>query len=78
MPVWLDAKGEDTAFANTSAARAMKAGLKITPMRKTCHDTLAWHLKRPAAEREKLKAGITPEREKEVLAALASKANTPG
>ena len=78
MPVWLDAKGEDTAFASTSAARAMKAGLKITPMRKTCHDTLAWHLKRPATEREKLKAGITPEREKEVLAALASKANTPG
>jgi 2'-hydroxyisoflavone reductase len=74
MPVWLDAKGEDAAFATTSAARAMKAGLKITPLRKTCHDTLAWHLKRPPAERDKLKAGITPEREKEVLAALANKA----
>jgi 2'-hydroxyisoflavone reductase len=70
MPVWLDAKGDEAAFAKTSAARAMKAGLKITPMRKTCHDTLAWHLKRPAAEREKLKAGIAPEREKEVLAKL--------
>ena len=73
MPVWLDAKGDDTAFAATSAARAMKAGLKITPMRKTCRDTLAWHLTRPAAEREKLKAGMTPEREKEVLALLATK-----
>jgi len=70
MPVWLDPKGDDSAFASTSAARAMKAGLKITPMRKTCHDTLAWHLKRPAAERDKLKAGISPERETEVLAAL--------
>ena len=79
MPVWLDAKGDEAAFASTSAARAMKAGLKITPMRKTCHDTLAWHLKRPAAERDKLKAGIAPEREKEVLAALAINASAkPG
>ncbi len=75
MPVWLNPKGDDAAFAGTSAARAMKAGLKITPMRKTCHDTLAWHLKRPAPEREKLKTGIAPEREKEVLAALAIKSS---
>jgi 2'-hydroxyisoflavone reductase len=72
MPVWLDAKGDDTAFASTSAARATRAGLKITPMRQTCHDTLAWHLKRPLAERENLKAGITPQREKQVLAALST------
>ena len=76
MPVWLDAKGDDAAFASTSAARAMKAGLKITPMRKTCHDTLAWHLTRPAAERDKLKAGIAPDREKTVLGALATIATT--
>jgi 2'-hydroxyisoflavone reductase len=79
MPVWVDAKGDEAAFAGTSAARAINAGLKITPMRQTCHDTLAWHLTRPAAEREKLKAGISPEREKEVLAALGSESGTkPG
>ena len=71
MPVWVDAKGDEAAFAGTSAARAIKAGLKITSMRKTCEDTLAWHLKRPAAEQSKLKAGITAERETEALAALA-------
>ncbi|MEJ1966317.1 MAG: NAD-dependent epimerase/dehydratase family protein [Gammaproteobacteria bacterium] len=70
MPVWVEAKGDEAAFAGTSAARAIKAGLKITPMRKTCHDTLAWHLTRPAADRETLKSGIAPEREKEVLSAL--------
>jgi 2'-hydroxyisoflavone reductase len=32
-------------------------------------DTLAWHLTRPADERAKLKAGIAPEKEAEVLAA---------
>jgi 2'-hydroxyisoflavone reductase len=79
MPVWVDAKGDEAAFAGTSAARAIKAGLKITPMRRTCHDTLAWHLTRPAAEREKLKAGIAPEREKEVLSALATQSGAkPG
>ena len=36
---------------------------KITPLRKTVDDTLAWHLSRPAEEREKLKAGIAPEKE---------------
>ena len=77
MPVWLDAKGDDAAFAATSAARALKAGLKIPPMRKTCFDTLAWHLTRPAADREKLKAGIAPDREKEVLAALAKESTKP-
>jgi 2'-hydroxyisoflavone reductase len=72
MPVWVDAKGDEKEFAGTSAGRAMKAGLKITPMRKTVEDTLAWHLKRPESERTKLKAGITPEREKEALDALAA------
>jgi len=71
MPVWVDAKGDEAAFAKTSAARAIKAGLKFTPIRKTCYDTLAWHLTRPAAEREKLRAGLPAEREREVLAALA-------
>jgi hypothetical protein len=36
-------------------------------MRKTVVDTLQWHLGRPEAERTKLKAGIDPAREQEVL-----------
>jgi 2'-hydroxyisoflavone reductase len=73
MPVWVDAKGDEAAFASVISERAIKAGLKFTPLRRTVDDTLAWHLKRPAAEREKLKAGIAPEREKDVLALLAAK-----
>jgi 2'-hydroxyisoflavone reductase len=69
MPVWISAKGDDTAFAATSSARALKEGLKITPIRKTVMDTLEWHLQRPEAERTKLKAGIDAGREQEVLAA---------
>jgi 2'-hydroxyisoflavone reductase len=38
-------------------------------MTETVTDTLRWHLQRPAAEQQKLKAGLSPEREAEVLAA---------
>ena len=75
MPVWIAAKGDDAAFADTSAERALKAGLNITPLRKTVTDTLAWHLTRPEAERAKLKAGIDPAREQDVLAAWRTEAS---
>ena len=73
MPVWLPAKGEEAAFAGTSNAAALAKGLKITPLKKTVDDTLAWHLTRPAEEREKLKAGIAPDKEADVLAAWKAK-----
>ena len=73
MPVWLPAKGEEAAFAGTSNRAAVAKGLKITPITKTVNDTLAWHLTRPAEEREKLKAGIAPEKEVAVLAAWKAK-----
>jgi len=76
MPVWLPAKGDEAAFAGTSNAAALAKGLKISPLKKTVDDTMAWHLTRPAEEREKLKAGIAPEKEAAVLAAW--KAKKPG
>ena len=69
MPVWLPAKGDEAAFAGTSNAAALAKGLKISPLKKTVDDTMAWHLARPVEEREKLKSGIAPEKEAAVLAA---------
>ncbi|MGH8138913.1 MAG: NAD-dependent epimerase/dehydratase family protein [Steroidobacteraceae bacterium] len=69
MPVWIPAKGEMAGAEQTSATRAVRAGLANRPIRQTVNDTLAWHLKRPEAERETLKAGIAPEREQRVLSA---------
>jgi 2'-hydroxyisoflavone reductase len=81
MPVWIPARGDEAAFAGTSAERAVKAGLKITPIAKTVADTLAWHLKRPAAEQQSLKAGITAEKEAKTLTAWhtrdAAKSSAP-
>ena len=69
MPVWAPSVGDEAGFALVSAARALEAGLRIRSMTETVTDTLRWHLQRPAAEQQKLKAGLSPAREAEVLAA---------
>jgi 2'-hydroxyisoflavone reductase len=69
MPVWAPSVGEEAGFALVSAERAMSAGLNIRPMAETVAATLRWHLQRPEAERDKLKAGLSPEREAALLAA---------
>ena len=73
MPVWLPAKGDEAAFAGTSNRAALAKGLKISPLKKTVDDTLAWHLTRPAEEREKLKSGIAADKEAAVLMAWKAK-----
>lgn len=68
MPVWVPATGDSAGFAATAMSRAAVAGLRIRPLAETVADTLRWHLSRPAAERDKLKAGLAPERETKLLA----------
>lgn len=75
MPAWIPPDNEIAGLHRTNVERAIKAGLKISPLQKTTSDTLAWQLARPAAEQEKLKAGLSPEREQEVLAAWHAKTN---
>jgi 2'-hydroxyisoflavone reductase len=69
FPIWVPPTGDTAGFAEVSAARALRAGLKISPLGTTVRDTLAWYLGQPQSERAQLKAGPTPEREKELLAA---------
>lgn len=69
MPVWAPSVGEEAGFAQVSAERAVRAGMKIRPMADTVAATLRWHLERPEAERDTLKAGLSPEREAALLAA---------
>lgn len=73
MPVWVP-EGPDTAgFSRRSNARAMKAGLTFRPLETTAADTLAWFRTQPDDRQAKLRAGLTPEREAEVLAKLKAK-----
>jgi 2'-hydroxyisoflavone reductase len=78
MPAWAPSEGDNIGFAATSADRALKAGLSIRSMRATVRDTLVWHLARPEAEREKLKAGLSPEREAAALSAIAQSSSKQG
>lgn len=69
MPVWIPEKGDDAGAEHTNVVRAMHAGLTIRPIQQTVNDTLAWHLQRPKADQDALKAGLAASREQEVLSA---------
>ena len=74
MPVWIPESGEYASFAEANVSKALRAGMSIRPIQPTVNDTLAWHLQRPEAERAKLAAGLTPEREQELLKTWAAAA----
>ena len=69
MPVWVPPVGDGAGFARTSAAKAIAAGLTFRPIEETAEATLDWFRTLPAERQSKLKSGLTPDREAEVLAA---------
>lgn len=69
MPVWAYPGASTLAYCTSKIDRALGAGLTFRPLADTVRDGMAWYHSRPADQQEKLRAGITPEREKEVLAA---------
>jgi len=69
LPVWVPGQGDSAGFSRTSNARAIAAGLSFRPLATTVAETLAWFNSLPAERRAKLRAGISPEREAEVLKA---------
>ena len=71
MPVWVPPSGDSAGFARTSCAAGIAKGLKFRP-------TLDWFRTEPADHQAKLKTGITPEREAEVLAAWKAKQQPQG
>lgn len=78
MPAWIPPAGDYAAFGRRSTARAQAAGLTYRPLQATVDDTLAWWLSLPAERRGKLKAGIAPAREAEVLAAWHARQGSAG
>jgi 2'-hydroxyisoflavone reductase len=70
MPVWT---GKDSGLARTNISRALSKGLTFRPLADTARETLAWFKSLPQDRQSKLHAGITPEREAEVLAAWKKK-----
>ena len=74
MPVWVPPAGEDGGMSAVSNRRAIEKGLTFRPLAETARDTLAWFKAQPKERQEKLKAGISPEREAEVLKAWGAHA----
>ena len=71
MPIWQPPKGDEAGLLLVSPARAEKKGLKFRSLETTIRDTLEWQKKRPE-DKQVLKAGLTPEKEVELLARLKS------
>ena len=74
LPVWVPAQGDGAGFATIDCSKAIAAGLKFRPAVDTARDTLAWWQTQPEERRAKLRAGMTPEREAEVLAKWKARA----
>jgi 2'-hydroxyisoflavone reductase len=73
MPTWVPMSPETKGFSRRSIAKALAAGLTFRTLADTARATLDWHRTRPAAEKERQEtakvAGMSPEREADVLAA---------
>jgi 2'-hydroxyisoflavone reductase len=66
MPVWA---GDELGLSRTNIRRALGKGLTFRPLADTARDALAWFKAQKPERQAKLRAGLTPEREKVVLAA---------
>ncbi len=66
MPVW---SGKESGLARTNISRALAKGLTFRPLAGTARDTFSWFKSLPQDRQSKLRAGLMPEREAEVLAA---------
>jgi 2'-hydroxyisoflavone reductase len=73
IPIWLPSSGPFAGALLVSSARAVQQGLRFRDLETTVRDTLEWHNKRPAEQRQKLAVGLTPEREAELLKQLTAR-----
>lgn len=67
LPIWEDPDGENAQLAKVDGSRAAAAGLKNRPTRETARDTIAWWKTLPAERTATTRAGLTPEKERELL-----------
>jgi 2'-hydroxyisoflavone reductase len=66
LPLWIPADTDDAYWSAVDISKAVKDGLTFRPLAETVKDTLAWANGRSTDHT--WRAGLTPEREKELLA----------
>jgi 2'-hydroxyisoflavone reductase len=68
IPVWEPGQGDTAGAERRIIRKALAAGLTFRPLAQTAVDALAWFRQQSAERQAKLKAGLTSEREQELLA----------
>jgi 2'-hydroxyisoflavone reductase len=68
MPCWVPARGDEAGFGRRSAKKALAAGLIYRPLANTVRDTLTYWNGLPVERRAKPGAGLSADREAQVLA----------
>lgn len=68
LPVWQPPRNGREGFARFDITPEIRSGLTFRPLGVTARETLDWFRTLPAARQAELKAGMTLEREKELLA----------
>jgi 2'-hydroxyisoflavone reductase len=69
LSIWEDPNGENSQLLTVDGSRAAAAGLKNRPTRETARDTIAWWKTLPPERTASTRAGPSPEKESELLAA---------
>ena len=78
MPVWQPARDGRQGFARFDLSREIALGLTFRPLADTARDTLTYYHAQTPERQATLKAGVTPEREAEVLAAWKARPRSTG
>jgi 2'-hydroxyisoflavone reductase len=73
MPVWVPRHSDSAGFVRRDISRALAAGLTFRPVGVTAKDALDWFRTQPDARQSKLRAGLSPDREAQLLAQWKAK-----
>lgn len=76
IPIWAPPVGKYAGASLVSSARAVAKGMRFRPLETTVGDLLAWHARRPADQKENLRAGLTSQKEAELLSKLDAAGST--
>ena len=73
IPIWTSTKGQEIGYSTMNINKAVSHGLTFRSLPDTTRATLEWFRKQPPARQSRMRAGITAQREAEVLAAWRAK-----
>ncbi len=73
LPVWMPNRGDSAGWARMNISKALGAGLTFRPLADTARATLAYYHSQPAERQAALRSGLSPEKERDALAAWHAK-----